>query len=183
MKKVLTCLSIAFAFLIFTFMVQPAFASGDLKVQNTNGTMYLTTESTTATVSTVATTTNKTGRLMSDIHLPNGFFSDTGILINKALQILLVISTLLVFANLIIGAFEWITSGGDKGKVDKARQRMVNSIIGLVILVSSYAILLLIIRFLGYRDLNDIINNAYQFNLESAPTATSSSSLQPLITK
>jgi hypothetical protein len=103
-------------------------------------------------------------------------------LINRALQILLVVSTLLVFANLIVGAFEWITSGGDKGKVDKARERMVNSIVGLVILVSSYAILLLIIRFLGYRDLNDIINNIYQFNLEAHP-ATSSSTLGPMLAK
>ena len=39
------------------------------------------------------------------------------------------------------GAFEWITAGGDSGKLTNARNKMVQAAIGLIILVSSFTIL------------------------------------------
>lgn len=39
------------------------------------------------------------------------------------------------------GAFEWITAGGDSGKLGNARNRMLHAAIGLIILVSSFTIL------------------------------------------
>lgn len=47
--------------------------------------------------------------------------------------------TVIIF--FIWGAFEWITSGGDKGKVENARNRITQAVIGLVVLVGSYAII------------------------------------------
>ncbi|OGJ37487.1 MAG: hypothetical protein A2383_00485 [Candidatus Pacebacteria bacterium RIFOXYB1_FULL_39_46] len=47
--------------------------------------------------------------------------------------------TVLVF--FILGAFEWITSEGEKGKLEKARNRIMQAIIGLIILVGSFVIL------------------------------------------
>lgn len=41
----------------------------------------------------------------------------------------------------IWGAFEWIVSGGDKGKVENARNRITNAVIGLIILVGTFTIL------------------------------------------
>jgi hypothetical protein len=48
-----------------------------------------------------------------------------------------------------MGAFEWITSGGDKGKAEKARDKMTQAVIGLVILISAVAILMFIQQLLG----------------------------------
>jgi hypothetical protein len=39
------------------------------------------------------------------------------------------------------GALEWITAGGDSSKIEKARNKITQSIVGLVILVSSFTIL------------------------------------------
>ena len=39
----------------------------------------------------------------------------------------------------LIAALQWITAGGESGKVEKARNRIVNGVIGLVILVGAYA--------------------------------------------
>ncbi|MFZ5438296.1 MAG: hypothetical protein ACOZAK_04570 [Patescibacteria group bacterium] len=47
--------------------------------------------------------------------------------------------TVIIF--FIWGSMEWITSGGDKGKVENARNRITQAVIGLVVLVGSYAII------------------------------------------
>ncbi len=51
------------------------------------------------------------------------------------------IGGLLVLMYFIWGSMEWVTSGGDAGKLEKARGRMMHAVIGLLILVSSFVIL------------------------------------------
>lgn len=51
------------------------------------------------------------------------------------------IGGLLVLIFFIWGALEWITSGGEKGKLENARNRITQSIVGLIILIGSFAIL------------------------------------------
>ena len=51
------------------------------------------------------------------------------------------LGALAVLLYFVWGAFEWITAGGDSGKLEKARLRMMHAIIGLMILVSSFVIL------------------------------------------
>jgi hypothetical protein len=51
------------------------------------------------------------------------------------------IGSLAVIVYFLLGAFSWITSGGDKSKVEMARNQMTNAIIGLVLLVSSFVLL------------------------------------------
>jgi hypothetical protein len=48
------------------------------------------------------------------------------------------VATLLYF---IWGAIDWITAGGDSGKIEKARNKITQAIIGMVILVGSFAII------------------------------------------
>lgn len=47
---------------------------------------------------------------------------------------------LALLVMLLTGAFGWITAGGEKGKVEAARERITQSIIGLLILVGTVAI-------------------------------------------
>ncbi|NCN07055.1 MAG: hypothetical protein GW762_04685 [Candidatus Pacebacteria bacterium] len=51
------------------------------------------------------------------------------------------IGGLLVLFYFIWGSIEWITAGGDSGKLEKARLRMMHAVVGLLILVSSFVIL------------------------------------------
>jgi hypothetical protein len=71
-----------------------------------------------------------------------------GVLITKILTISSVIGALMVLLNLIWGGIEWITSGGDKGKAESARNRITQSIIGLIVLASVVALFMLIQEFL-----------------------------------
>lgn len=83
-----------------------------------------------------------------------------GTLIANALTIIFVVAALLVLAFLIMGAFQWITSGGDKDAVGKARSRITHALIGLAILALAF----LITRVVGQVVNIDILN------LKSLPT-------------
>jgi len=48
---------------------------------------------------------------------------------------------ILVIGYFLWGAIEWILSEGDKSKLEKARQKMMNAAIGMIILVSSFVII------------------------------------------
>lgn len=41
---------------------------------------------------------------------------------------------------LVWGGIEYLTSGGDKGRIDDAQKKITSSVIGIVILISSYAV-------------------------------------------
>lgn len=97
---------------------------------------------------------------MTDIATPSIFFTDFGMLINSVLTIVVAIAALLVFFYLIWGGIDWITSGGDKGKTESARNKITAAVIGLIILAASYAILTLVLQFLGGGDLNSVIEQA-----------------------
>ncbi|MBT3249687.1 MAG: hypothetical protein HN846_03385 [Candidatus Pacebacteria bacterium] len=95
----------------------------------------------------------------SEITAPKGFATDIGSLINGALSFIMVIAALLVFLYLILGGIEWITSGGDKSKTEGARNKITAAVVGLIILAASYAILLIILNFLGFSNLGDVFSN------------------------
>ena len=70
--------------------------------------------------------------------------------IQFVISFLFVVGSVAFFIMLLWGGVQWITSGGDKEGVEKARKKITQSAIGLCILFSSYAIMILIDKiFLG----------------------------------
>lgn len=67
--------------------------------------------------------------------------------IPAAIGVLFVIGTLIFFATLVLGAINWISSGGDKQRLEGARDRISSALIGLVILFAAFAIVNLIETF------------------------------------
>jgi len=60
-----------------------------------------------------------------------------------------VIGTILFVFMIIVGAIQWIASGGDKAALEGARGRITNAIVGIVILFSVFAIIKIIEKFFG----------------------------------
>lgn len=56
-------------------------------------------------------------------------------------QALISIGAIMVLLYFLWSAIDWILAGGDSGKLQKARDKMVNAIIGIILLVSAYAII------------------------------------------
>lgn len=52
--------------------------------------------------------------------------------------------------QLLTGGFYWMTSGGDKAKLETARHRINDAFVGLLIVVAGWAILALTGQFLGF---------------------------------
>lgn len=115
---------------------------------------------------TAATTVS--AQPIGDINPGRGFANDVGNLINSVLTFVMLIAALLVFFYLIWGGIEWITSGGDKGKTENARNKITAAVIGIVILAASFAILQLVLYFLGFSGLNNddggVFNNIQRIN-------------------
>lgn len=88
--------------------------------------------------------------------LPTGFADNMTILITSLLSVAIAFVALLVFFYLIWGGIDWITSGGDKGKTEQARSKILAAVIGLIIVAASYAIVQLLVRFLGYPSLTAV---------------------------
>lgn len=56
-------------------------------------------------------------------------------------NVVIVIGGIVVLVNFIQAALEWITAGGDSGKITKARDKILQSFIGLAILVFSFVLI------------------------------------------
>ncbi|MDO8452655.1 MAG: hypothetical protein Q7S79_02790 [bacterium] len=81
-------------------------------------------------------------------------------LIRNFITLGFIIASLLFVFWFMLGAIKWITSGGDKNKLETARGTVTSAIIGLAVLFSLYMILRLLERFFGINllqiDLNQI---------------------------
>lgn len=61
----------------------------------------------------------------------------------------LIVAGVLLLLYIVWGAFEWITAGGESGKIEKARNRITQGIIGMLVLSASIALFNVIQNFLG----------------------------------
>ncbi len=73
-----------------------------------------------------------------------------GTLISNLVSMAIIIAGLLTLLYLVWGGIEWITSAGDKGGLESARNRITNALVGLTIVVASWAIMQIITNFLGF---------------------------------
>ncbi len=75
--------------------------------------------------------------------------TNAGNLISGLISLFLVIGTVAALLYMILGGVAWIVSDGDKGKLEQARNRILQAIVGLIIVAAAWAVWLLLGRFLG----------------------------------
>lgn len=83
-------------------------------------------------VNPVVTGIGSGGNALSGIHIAT--------LIGTFIKTMVIIGGLGFILYFILGAVKWITSGGDKGKLEEAKQEILNAITGLVVLLAFYAV-------------------------------------------
>jgi CBS domain containing-hemolysin-like protein len=64
--------------------------------------------------------------------------------IGSAITLLLGLSGVGAFIFLLWGGLQWITAGGDKDAIEKSRKKIIQALVGLAIVFSSYAILFIL---------------------------------------
>ena len=72
-----------------------------------------------------------------------GYFNIT---IQNIINVGFIIAAVIFVIIFIVGAFQWITAGGDKGKLSEAKGKITHVIIGLIVLL----LIFLIIQFVNY---------------------------------
>ncbi len=56
-----------------------------------------------------------------------------GTLIGWGINMFIIVAGMFLLLYLFLGAFDWISSGGEKEKITKAQQRITNALIGMVL--------------------------------------------------
>ena len=83
-------------------------------------------------------------------NIPTGGFSTQGInIIELSYTVLFVFGSILALGFVIYAGIQWAMSGGDKQKVQAARNRLTYSIIGLIVITLSFFIVQTIIQLLS----------------------------------
>ncbi len=98
-----------------------------------------------------------------DVQIGQGYIEDLDVVISNSINLIFVVAALLAFAFLIAGGLRWIISGGDKSKIEGARDQIIAAVVGLLILASSWAIINFSLNLLGLEDLENLLKNIPQF--------------------
>ncbi len=72
-----------------------------------------------------------------------------GTIISNMAGALFIFGLLATFLLLLTGGISWLTSGGDKSKLEQAREKIINAIIGLIILAASWAVISVVGHLVG----------------------------------
>lgn len=83
-------------------------------------------------------------------------FTTFELIVSNVLALLTVLGSLVFITYFMLGAINWITSGGDTAKVGKARDQMLQGVLGLIVLTLMYALVGLVGSIVGI----DILNPA-----------------------
>lgn len=91
-----------------------------------------------------------------------------GRLIPALVSLGLVIGAIVFLFFFLTGAISWISSGGDKMKIEHARSKITTALIGLVILLSFMAIIGFVECFFGI-GLREVSVGPFQINFSNVP--------------
>lgn len=80
---------------------------------------------------------------------PGAPVADITRIVSNIIGIITVIAGVAFIFYFLIGAINWITSGGDTNKAQAARTMIINALLGLVITVIAYPVILVISNLLG----------------------------------
>lgn len=72
-----------------------------------------------------------------------------GKFISAIIGFLFLFAFLLAFGTLLIGAINWVTSGGDKARLEMARNKITHAILGLIIVGAAWSIMVLVGNWFG----------------------------------
>ena len=83
---------------------------------------------------------------------------DTGLgqIVGFLVAFIIIIAFLAALLYIVIGALQWITSGGDKQRVADARNHIIAAVIGLIIIALSFVIINVVIQALGLGTLTSL---------------------------
>lgn len=80
-------------------------------------------------------------QIQAPTSVPTGGIDTLAKVLGNAMTIMLIIAAILSLIYFVLGAVQWTSSGGDKGKVAAARAKLTYAIIGLVVSLGAFLII------------------------------------------
>lgn len=71
--------------------------------------------------------------------------------LSNLVNLIFSVAAIVLIFMILWGAFEWLTSGGDKEKLSSAQKRIINALIGILLFAVAFAIIAVIGQFTGFR--------------------------------
>ena len=72
------------------------------------------------------------------------------LVLNNLITLIYIIAGIVFIFMLLWGAFQWLTSGGEKEAVAAARGRIINAIIGIILFAVAFTIIQIVGTFTGF---------------------------------
>lgn len=73
-----------------------------------------------------------------------------GIFLSNLIALFYSIAGVVLILMLVWGAFDWLTSGGEKEKIQSAQKKIINTIIGIVLFAVAFAVIQILGHFTGF---------------------------------
>jgi hypothetical protein len=83
-----------------------------------------------------------------------GAINTVTVIISAIIGFMTIAGAIWFLFQFLIGGYTWMSSMGDKHRLEEARDRIVNALIGLVIVVAGWAILAMVGQFFGVDFIN-----------------------------
>lgn len=81
---------------------------------------------------------------LTNVTQPTGLYTSTptppNVIIMRGIQFALGFVGLIFFLQIFFSGFQWMTSAANPDKIKKAKQRLINAVIGLIIVLAAYLI-------------------------------------------
>ncbi|MBI2020446.1 hypothetical protein HYS94_03405 [Candidatus Daviesbacteria bacterium] len=71
--------------------------------------------------------------------------------ITNLIRLIYIAASIMLLFMLLWGAWDWMTSGGDKEKLHAAQQKILHAIIGIILFAAAFAVIRLIGDFTGFK--------------------------------
>lgn len=84
------------------------------------------------------------GNIFGTIAPPKGAPTDLGTFIAGGIRIFIIVAGFALLIYMLWGAFDWISSGGDKERITKAQHKITNAVIGMFMVIISLTLFNLI---------------------------------------
>lgn len=74
-----------------------------------------------------------------------------GIFLSNLINLFYVIAAVVLIFMLLWGAFDWITSEGNKEKVESARNKIINALVGILLFAAAFGVIKVLGQFTGFQ--------------------------------
>lgn len=72
-------------------------------------------------------------------------------LLSNLIQLFYGLAAVVLIYMLLWGAYDWITSEGQKEKLESARNKIINALIGIILFAMAFAVIQVIGQFTGFK--------------------------------